>query len=97
MLLLCALACYFVFPDYLDLLSHVLILAIFVLSYDLLQGHAGIVSLGHAAFFGLGAYTAALLAGTGYNEPLVGLAAAAVVSGVVALLLTPNPPGRDGL
>jgi len=57
-----AIASYFLFPSYLLLITQIFVLAIFALSYDLLQGHGGIVSLGHAAFFGLGAYTAAILA-----------------------------------
>ena len=88
-LLVCALGSFFLFPDYLALITQLLILAIFVLSYDLLQGHAGIVSLGHAAFFGLGAYTAAIIARAGYTEPVLGLAAAGLVSAAAALLLTP--------
>jgi hypothetical protein len=55
LLLALAFACYLLFPDYLGLLRTVFIVAIFALSYDLLQGYAGIVSLGHAVFFGLGA------------------------------------------
>jgi branched-chain amino acid transport system permease protein len=61
----------------------------FALSYDLLQGHGGIVSLGHAAFFGLGAYAASILARAGVTDPLVGVAAAMAVSAAVAFLLTP--------
>jgi branched-chain amino acid transport system permease protein len=51
---------YFVFPDDLALLSQIAITALLVLSLDLILGYAGIVSLGHAAFFGLGAYAAGL-------------------------------------
>ena len=88
-LLLGALAGYVLFPDYLVLLTQIAVLATFALSYDLLQGFAGIVSLGHAAFFGVGAYTAALIARAGYTEPVLGLAAAAAVSALLALVLTP--------
>jgi branched-chain amino acid transport system permease protein len=88
-LLLAALAGYLLFPDYLLLIGNLFILGIFALSYDLLQGHAGIVSLGHAAFFGIGAYTAAILARAGITEPLLGLAAALVVSASLAFCLTP--------
>ena len=88
-LLLAALAGYVLFPDYLALLTQIAVLAIFALSYDLLQGFAGIVSLGHAAFFGVGAYTAALIAKAGYTEPVLGLAAAAAVCALLALVLTP--------
>src|SRR4029079_17933014 len=48
---------------------------------DLILGYAGILSLGHAAFFGVGAYTAGLLARHGWVEPISGLGAAAVVAG----------------
>jgi branched-chain amino acid transport system permease protein len=44
-----------------DLVSKILVLAVFALSLELLVGQAGLVSFGHAAFFGLGAYTTALL------------------------------------
>ena len=44
------------------ILNEIAILALFALSLDLILGYAGIVSLGHAAFFGVGAYTAGLLA-----------------------------------
>jgi len=76
------LAAFFLLPGYLVLGSQVLITALFVLSLDLILGYAGIVSLGHAAFFGLGAYTAGLLALHGWNEPLSGLVAAALVAAV---------------
>jgi branched-chain amino acid transport system permease protein len=87
-LLLAALAGYVLLPDYLTLFTHIFILAIFALSYDLLQGHAGIVSLGHAAFFGIGAYTTAILAASGITEPVLGLLAALLMSGLVAGCLT---------
>jgi branched-chain amino acid transport system permease protein len=70
------LAAFFAFPGYLVLGSQILITALFALSLDLLLGYAGIVSLGHAAFFGVGAYTAGLLAVHGWREPLTGLVAA---------------------
>ena len=75
-----ALAAWFVFPDYRLLGSQILIAAIFALSLDLILGYAGIVSLGHAAFFGLGAYTAGLLAVHGWGEPITGLLAAAALA-----------------
>ncbi len=88
-LLLAAIASYVLFPDYLALITQIMILAIFALSYDLLQGHTGIVSLGHAAFFGLGAYSVAILSRFGVTEPVLGLFAAGAVSAVVALVLSP--------
>ena len=49
---------FLVFPYHLQLATQIAITALFALSLDLILGYAGIVSLGHAAFFGLGAYTA---------------------------------------
>jgi branched-chain amino acid transport system permease protein len=69
-------------PDYLVLASQIAIMALFALSLDLILGYAGIVSLGHAAFFGLGAYTAGLIAKHGWGEPVTGLIAAAIVAGI---------------
>jgi branched-chain amino acid transport system permease protein len=76
-------AAYFVFPSDLALLSQIAITALFAVSLDLILGYAGIVSLGHAAFFGVGAYAAGLLAKGGFGDPLLGLAAAA---GAAAML-----------
>jgi branched-chain amino acid transport system permease protein len=75
-------AAYFAFPGYLVLISQIMIVGLFALSLDLMLGYAGIVSLGHAAFFGLGAYTAGLLSVHGWSEPLSGLLAGAVVAGL---------------
>jgi branched-chain amino acid transport system permease protein len=49
-------------PSYLVLASQIAITALFALSLDLILGYAGIVSLGHAAYFGFGSYTAGLIA-----------------------------------
>ena len=69
-------------PSYLQLASQIAITALFALSLDLILGYAGIVSLGHAAFFGLGAYTAGIVSKYGWGEPLSGLALGAVVAGI---------------
>ncbi|NYT65495.1 branched-chain amino acid ABC transporter permease [Alcaligenaceae bacterium] len=74
---------WYVFPDNLFLLSHIAILALFALSLDLILGYAGIVSLGHAAFFGIGAYTAGLLATHGIGDPITGLLAAAITASLL--------------
>jgi branched-chain amino acid transport system permease protein len=79
---------YFLFPDYLVLATQILIAGLFAVSLDLILGYAGIVSLGHAAFFGVGAYTAGLLAVYGWGEPLSGLAAAAAVAAFVGFLVS---------
>jgi len=77
------LAAYFLLPGYRVLGSQILILALFALSLDLVLGYAGILTLGHAAFFGLGAYTAGLLSVHGWGEPLTGLLAGAAVAAIV--------------
>jgi branched-chain amino acid transport system permease protein len=77
---------YFLFPKYLTLGSQILIMGVFALSLDLILGYARIITLGHAAFFGLGAYTAGLLARYGWGEPLSGLAAAAAVAALAGWL-----------
>src|SRR5215470_9804053 len=73
-------------PTYLTLASQVAITAIFAVSLDLIMGYAGLVSLGHAAYFGLGAYTAGLIAKAGWGEPFSGLLAAAATAGVFGWL-----------
>jgi branched-chain amino acid transport system permease protein len=69
------------FPNHLVLASQIAITALFALSLDLILGYAGIVSLGHAAFFGLGAYTAGILSKYGWGDPFVGLVIGAMVAG----------------
>lgn len=75
-------AAYFLFPQNLVLLTQIAITALFALSLDLVLGYAGVVSLGHAAFFGVGAYAAGLLSKYGYGDPLLGLGVAAAVAAV---------------
>jgi branched-chain amino acid transport system permease protein len=78
-------ASFFAFPDYLALGAQILATILFALSLDLILGYAGIITLGHAAFFGAGAYAAGLLAAHGWHEPLSGLVVAAIVAGIVGL------------
>jgi len=81
---LAALASVFLLPGRHLILTEIAWLALFALSLDLILGYAGIISLGHAAFFGLGSYLAALLAKHGViTEPVLAL----VVSGVCAAVL----------
>jgi branched-chain amino acid transport system permease protein len=83
---LAALAFFFLMPGYLSLGARILIFILFALSLDLILGYAGIVTLGHSAFFGLGAYTAgALGAHTAVADPLVQLVAAAALSALLGL------------
>ncbi|HTZ80287.1 MAG TPA: branched-chain amino acid ABC transporter permease [Stellaceae bacterium] len=75
---------YWLAPTYLSLASQIAIAALFALSLDLILGYAGIISLGHAAFFGVGAYTAAVLVlRAHWLEPFSGL----VISGLAAAVL----------
>ncbi len=55
------------------IINEIAIVALFAVSLDLVLGYTGIVSLGHAAFFGMGAYAAALFAKLVMPDPLVGL------------------------
>jgi branched-chain amino acid transport system permease protein len=71
------------FPDYLSLASQIAVAALFALSLDLILGYAGIVSLGHAAFFGIGAYTAGLFSKFVWGEPFSGLLLAAAMAAMV--------------
>lgn len=80
------LAAWFIFPEDLPLLSQIAIAALFAVSLDLILGYAGIVSLGHAAFFGLGAYAAGMLARVGWNDPALGLLGAGLVAACVGFL-----------
>ncbi|HSS29168.1 MAG TPA: branched-chain amino acid ABC transporter permease, partial [Usitatibacter sp.] len=81
-------AAFFLLPGYLVLGSQILIVALFALSLDLILGYAGIVSLGHAAFFGIGAYTAGLLSVHGWGEPLTGVVAAAAVAALAGFAVS---------
>ena len=81
-----AVAAYVVFPDRMTFGSQVLVMVLFALSLDLILGYAGIITLGHAAFFGIGAYTVGLMtARLGWNEPISGLFAAATVAAFAGL------------
>ena len=79
-----AFASIWLFPSKHLILTETAILALFALSLDLILGYAGIISLGHAAFFGFAGYFAGLVAKYGIiNEPVIAL----ICSGVVAAAL----------
>ena len=81
-----AIGFYFAFPKHLGFGTELLVTILFALSLDLVLGYAGIVTLGHAAFFGAGAYTVGMLAKHGiWNEPITSLILAAVVAAAVGL------------
>ena len=75
-------------PNYLVLASQIAITALFALSLDLILGYAGIVSLGHAAFFGFGAYTAGIISKYGWGEPLSGLLIAGFAAGLLGYAMS---------
>lgn len=80
---------FFFLPTYLSLASQIAITALFAISVDLVLGYAGIVTLGHAMFFGLGAYASGLIsAKLGWSEPISGLIFGGLVAGVVGFIVS---------
>ncbi len=77
---------YFAFPGNYLLLSQIAITGLFAVSLDLIFGYAGVISLGHAAFFGIGAYTVGLLGSNGWGDPLLGLLLGALFAGIIGFL-----------
>jgi branched-chain amino acid transport system permease protein len=74
---------YVLFPDYLSLASQIAAAALFALSLDLILGYAGVVSLGHAAFFGIGAYAAGIFSKYVWGDVFSGLIAAGLLAALV--------------
>jgi branched-chain amino acid transport system permease protein len=70
----------------LALLTRIMILSIAAMSLDLLIGYGAMISFGHAAFIGIGAYSVAILESYGIDDVLVQIGAALAVSGLFALL-----------
>jgi branched-chain amino acid transport system permease protein len=84
---LAAVAAFFLLPEYLPLGARILTYVLFALSLDLILGYAGIITLGHSAFFGLGAYVAGILAAKlGVTDPLLLLVAAGFAAGALGIL-----------
>ena len=77
------------FSQHAPLINEVAIFALFALSLDLILGYAGIVSLGHAAYFGAGAYGAALFAKHVMPDPLLGLAVGTAAAALLGALTSP--------
>lgn len=83
---LAAVAAFFLLPEYLSLGARILTYVLFALSLDLILGYAGIITLGHSAFFGSGAYVAGILAAKlGVTDPLLLLVAAAAAAGALGI------------
>ena len=83
---LLALASPFLLSSHALIINEIAIVALFALSLDLILGYTGIVSLGHAAFFGMGAYSAALFAKLVMPDPLLGLAVGVATAGILGAL-----------
>ena len=84
---LAAVAAFFLLPEYLALGARILTYVLFALSLDLILGYAGIITLGHSAFFGLGAYVAGIRAAKlGVTDPLLLLVAAGFAAGALGIL-----------
>jgi len=79
----------FALPQYAALINEIAIFALFAVSLDIVLGYAGIVSLGHAAFFGAGGYASALLAKHLIADPLVGLALGTAIGAALGALTSP--------
>ena len=81
-----AVVCFFLLPEYLSLGARILTYILFALSLDLITGYAGIVTLGHSAFFGLGAYVAGILgARYGITDPALQIVAAIGAAGLLGV------------
>ena len=81
-----AVAVFFLLPDYLSLGARVLTYILFALSLDLILGYVGIITLGHAAFFGLGAYVTGILsAKLGLTDPMLQMLVSALAAGLLGL------------
>jgi branched-chain amino acid transport system permease protein len=73
-------------PSHALMINEIAIVALFAMSLDLILGYTGIVSMGHAAFFGFGAYTAALFAKHVMPDPTIGLLVAIALSAALGAL-----------
>jgi branched-chain amino acid transport system permease protein len=81
-----AIAAFFLLPEYLSLGARILIYILYALSLDLIVGYAGIITLGHSAYFGLGAYVAGILAAkAGIGDPLIQLVAAGAAGALLGI------------
>jgi branched-chain amino acid transport system permease protein len=79
------------------MINEIAIIALFALSLDLILGYTGIVSLGHAAFFGFGAYTSALFAKHVMPDPTVGLVVAIAASAALGAVASTSPTVGSGI
>ncbi len=83
-----AMASPWLLPGQALIINEIAIVALFAISLDMILGYTGIVSLGHAAFLGMGAYSAALFAKLAMPDPLVGLLFAMAVTSVLGAIFS---------
>jgi branched-chain amino acid transport system permease protein len=81
-----AIACFFLFPGYVPLFGQIIIMILFALSLDIVVGYAGIVTLGHAALYGTGAYASGILAVHGWTEPISNAILAALIAALAGFV-----------
>lgn len=84
---LVAISLYFLMGNNLSFLTHILIAILFVISLDLVMGYAGVLTIGQAAFFGLGAYASGILSARyGISDPILGLLFGAALAAIGGFL-----------
>lgn len=88
---------FWLLPRDLSSATAIVVMALFVVSLDLLLGFAGVVSFGHAMYFGIGAYAAALLMLNGYAEPITGAVLSGALAAAVAGIVSPVVLRLSGL
>lgn len=81
-----AIAYFFIASDYLTFGTNIMIWMLFAISLDLVLGYAGIVTLGHSAFFGIGAYAAGIFSIHVTGDPILGHLVAIVLSAIFGLI-----------
>ena len=86
--LVALLSCPWLFVSHAMLVNEIAITALFAVSLDLILGYSGIVSLGHAAFFGWGSYSAGLFAKLWIPDPLMGLLFSVLTGGILGLVFS---------
>ncbi len=74
-------------PFYMDIVTRILVFSIAAVSLDLILGYGGMVSFGHAAYLGVGAYTVGILSYHGITDGFIHFAAAILVCALLALLI----------
>lgn len=77
---------YFLFPDDLAFLTRLVSIALLVLSLDLVTGYCGVATLGHAALFGVSAYTVGNVCLAGFTDPIILLLAGIITGALMGLL-----------